>query len=705
MKKRPIILIFSLILLGLSASFVFITALAQAYPQSSTRDETRGITDKLQGSASTDLLPLRFPPGNWPWYAQGEIFLHPDPPMPGTPAEICAGVVNDDQIAGHIASLQFGVAPLGIGVPYIPIGTVEFLVPPGGYASGCTMWMSPAPGLWGIEVLLFQEDAQEPLRSLRNIDLWEPLIPGEAHDLIFQIGPMETQGTLTLGLINQLPEWQINLEPSVIIVYPGQVYTATLSTTPPPGIMLGSNLPIVDVEGYLNGQPIGGFRKIDSPAVPLHELADPSYAEREITIDPYPPLAGEPTEICVDLRNPTPYPQNVVVHFSWANFGIGLPYSPINGPFPVTLPPYSVVKQCMHWVPPISGHLCLQVVLEAAGYAPQFSQRNIDVNEPLQPGIPDSLTFPVGNPLGEPVTITLGLIPHLPDWIIELSQDVLPNMQPGETRGVTLTVTPPAELPLPPDNTQIVDVEAFVGRNLIGGFRKIFRPPVPLHPFPDPSYAEREITIDPYPPLAGEPTEICVDLRNPTPYPQNVVVHFSWANFGIGLPFSPINGPFPVTLPPYSVVKQCMHWVPPISGHLCLQVVLEAAGYAPQFSQRNIDVNEPLQPGIPDSLTFPVGNPLGEPVTITLGLIPHLPDWIIELSQDVLPNMQPGETREVTLTVTPPAEMPFPLSRSSMWKPFSSLSVSAIHPRPSPPRPTSDADHRRPYHPAGPTAV
>ena len=146
-------------------------------------------------------------------------------------------------------------------------------------------------------------------------------------------------------------------------------------------------------------------------------------------------------------------------------------------------------------------------------------------------------------------------------------------MQPGETRGVTLTVTPPAELPLPPDNTQIVDVEAFVGRNLIGGFRKIFRPPVPFHPFPDPNYAEREISVDPYPPLAGEPTEICVDLRNPTPYPQNVVVHFTWANFGIGLPFTPINGPFPVTLAPYSVVKQCMHWVPPISGHLCVQVV------------------------------------------------------------------------------------------------------------------------------------
>ncbi|MFC2038054.1 hypothetical protein ACFLYD_08900, partial [Chloroflexota bacterium] len=54
---------------------------------------------------------------------------------------------------------------------------------------------------------------------------------------------------------------------------------------------------------------------------------------------------------------------------------------------------------------------------------------------------------------------------------------------------------------------------------LIGGFRKVFRPPIKLHPFPDPPYAEREITVHPYPPLAGEPTEVCVELRNPTPVP------------------------------------------------------------------------------------------------------------------------------------------------------------------------------------------
>jgi hypothetical protein len=556
--------------------------------------------------------------------------------------------------------LQFGVAPFGIGVPFLPIGNVEVVVPPGGYVTGCTMWISPEEGRWGIEVLLFQEGAQEPYRSLRNIDLWEPLVPGEPHDLVFQVGPFDGEGLVTFNLISYLPGWELMVIPAEIPVYePGAIYTATLRTIPPPGVLLGTNLPIVDVEGFLNQQPIGGFRKIDSPAVPLHVPIDPPYAEREITINPYPTNAGQPTQVCVELRNPTPFTQEVVVQFSWANFGIGLPFTPINGPFVVSLPPFSLVKQCIMWVPPISGHLCLQVLLEAEGYQPQFSQRNIDVNEPLQPGLPDSLIFPVGNPFQETVTVTLGLIPHMPDWGFELSQGVLPNMQPGEVREVTLIVIPPADQPLPPDNTPIVDVEAFVDGIPIGGFRKVFRPPVPIHIPGDPIYAESEIFVNPYPPRAGEPTEICVELHNSTNSPQDVDLIFSWANFGIGLPFTPINGVIPVHLPANSVVRQCVFWVPPIGGHFCVQVEVILPGYEqPFFSQRNIDVDEPLEPFVPHSRTFPVGNPMQEPVTITLGMIPHLPDWGLELSQDVLPDMQPGEIREVTLTVTPPENLP-----------------------------------------------
>ncbi|PWB52669.1 MAG: hypothetical protein C3F13_11035, partial [Anaerolineales bacterium] len=91
------------------------------------------------------------------------------------------------------------------------------------------------------------------------------------------------------------------------------------------------------------------------------------------------------------------------------------------------------------------------------------------VIELLQPGVPSPLIFPVRNPLGEIVTINLGLVPYLPGWSVQLSQTALTDMAPFETRLVTLTVTPPAGQPLPPDNTPVVDVEGYIKGNLLGG--------------------------------------------------------------------------------------------------------------------------------------------------------------------------------------------------------------------------------------------
>ena len=71
MKNRNSILILSVIVLGISASFVFITAFAQADPLASVISGQDGFIEEPQISNSPDALPLRFPPGNWPWYAQG----------------------------------------------------------------------------------------------------------------------------------------------------------------------------------------------------------------------------------------------------------------------------------------------------------------------------------------------------------------------------------------------------------------------------------------------------------------------------------------------------------------------------------------------------------------------------------------------------------------------------------------------------------
>ena len=263
----------------------------------------------------------------------------------------------------------------------------------------------------------------------------------------------------------------------------------------------------------------------------------------------------------------------------------------------------------------------------------------------------------VGNPLGHPVTITLGMIAHLPDWGLELSQDVLPNVQPGETKPVTLTVTPPTNLP--PDGTPIIDIEAYADGQLIGGFRKIFRPPVPIHRPHDPIYAESEIGIDPYPVVPGLPTLLSVEVFNPTDEDHLVTATFSIAPFGIGLPFNTSNispNPVQIYVPAKGAARAKAIWLPPDwHGKFCVKVTLEMEGHASIWSQRNIDIGEPLEPGVQHDLIFPVGSgEYTEPVTVTLGLVVHKEGWQVSLSDDVLENIQPGEKVSVTLSVTPP---------------------------------------------------
>jgi len=624
---------------------------------------------EVDGEPRVRLLPVRqrpvtFPTGEWPAYAQEEITVHPEPPIAGRPTELCAEVVNHDPEQGHPVGIEFAAADFGIGMRFEPVGRTDVWVSPGGHAVGCIVWVPPRENDWCIEARLMEEEGAPYMISQRNVDLDEPLAPNTLHERTFPVrNPFDRVVTITLGMIPHLSGWGLELSEDVLThMGIGEMRQVTLGVTPP-GELPGDGAPVVDVEAFMEGELIGGIRKIYRPPVPLHRFPDPAYAEREITVHPYPPRAGEPTEVCAELYNPTPVTQTAALQFSWAHFGIGIPFTPIDGLRPVTIPPLGTVNTCLYWVPPVTGHVCLQVELHMDGYEPQRSQRNIDIDEPLVPGVPHTRPFPVGNPFDEPMTITLELIPQIDGWAFALSERVLSEVVRGEPRVVSLTVQPPPGVPLPPDATNIVDVEAYaerpgVERRLIGGFRKIHRPPVPLHPFPDPRYAEREITVDPYPPRAGEPTEVCVELRNPTPFPQDVEVQFSWANFGIGIAFTPINGLRPVHLPPYSVVRECIHWIPPVGGNVCLQVELLMEGYEPQRSRRNIDADEPLEPFTPHARLFAGRSPFDHPVTITLGMIPHFPDWGLELSQDVLLNMAKGEIREVILTVRPPADLP-----------------------------------------------
>ena len=280
----------------------------------------------------------------------------------------------------------------------------------------------------------------------------------------------------------------------------------TLTVTPPADLPVDGD-PIVDVEAFVEGQLIGGFRKIFRPPVPVHRPRDPVYAESEIGVDPYPVIPGQPTLLSVEVFNPTDTDRFVTVTFSIAHFGIGLPFSPANiapNPIRVFVPKFGAARGHVIWTPPNwRGKFCVRVTLEMPGHEPIWSQRNIDVGEPLRPGVPHAMTFLVGGwPHTEPVTVTLGLRVHRDGWGVALSQDVLPNVRAGPAGecDVDRHAAEGAELGT---GEPIVDVEAFVEGELIGGFRKLDRPPVPIHKPHEKGYAESEIMIEPYPPQEG----------------------------------------------------------------------------------------------------------------------------------------------------------------------------------------------------------
>ena len=95
------------------------------------------------------------------------------------------------------------------------------------------------------------------------------------------------------------------------------------------------------------------------------------------------------------------------------------------------------------WIAQVQGHVCVQIKLQSPGHEPVYSQRNIDVGEPLDPQRPQARLIEVRNPTNEVVTITMALINHRANWQMSLMPSLLTNVAPGEVRPVTLTVQPP----------------------------------------------------------------------------------------------------------------------------------------------------------------------------------------------------------------------------------------------------------------------
>jgi hypothetical protein len=394
---------------------------------------------------------------------------------------------------------------------------------------------------------------------------------------------------------------------------------------------------------------------------------NPPYAQDEITIHPYPPSPGVPSQVSVRVTNNTAVAQLMTVRFQISPqvFGIGIEFTDFFTK-QVTVPAHGNVIVNGTFTPSLPGHFCMQVTVE--GVDPEGkpfvvrTSRNLDISEDFTDG-QDSLTFKVRNPGSTPATMILVVDNTCPGWTATVTPASV-ALNPGEVKTVTLNVTSPPP-PQPLGSGCHIDVQGWIDGKLIGGVRKLDLPPVGLPHGVVPSWLEPEITVTPNPPVVGQPNTLCVDLQNPLPVARTVTIVYAVADFGAGIPFVEVATKT-VTIPANTPTqKYCTDWTPATGGtlHRCVRVTLKQEGYLNQVSQRNLNLVK-LPGTIGGAGTrFKIGNPFGIAATLKLDTVVHgiNPFWQPELKVvlpggglvDPPPDIKPGETLEILIGLRP----------------------------------------------------
>ena len=121
-----------------------------------------------------------------------------------------------------------------------------------------------------------------------------------------------------------------------------------------------------------------------------------------------------------------------------------------------------------------------------------------------------------------------------------------------------------------------------------------------------PNYAQVEvISIDPDPLFPGQPTRVCARVVNSDPNNSHTAtLQFGATQLGMGLPFDPV-GSVEVVVPAGVPARGCVVWVPSLGGVWGIEVQLSQDNAPILTTQRNLDSEEPLKPGIPQAL-FPL---------------------------------------------------------------------------------------------------
>ncbi len=391
-----------------------------------------------------------------------------------------------------------------------------------------------------------------------------------------------------------------------------------------------NNTATLKVNGFL---PVTSsvHNAVDCPAVNMPNNST-FYAEDELTISPYPLIAGTPSRVSLRLVNSGSLAESVSIDFQAAPLGIGQVYTTFNTQT-TSIPAGGIILLTSSYLPLQSGQASFQALIRSALPPTRFTQSNLDVSENFVPGVEDTLTIPLRNDTGSPITpgapMSLVVDNTCPGWSATVSPTTITDLAVGavySASDVLLHVTPPVGPAL--GSGCHIDLQAWVGSNLVGGIRKLDVPPVHLPMNVNPPWEEPEISFTPDPPVLGVAGQVCVQLTNPLPVnplvdnSKTVTVSFSEADFGAGIGFTLI-GTQNFVLPPNTTNHYCIPWTPSVSGtlHRCLLVTLHQDGFMDMHSQRNVDVLRSVPAGLGTfDYQFMVGNPDG--VAHALKIVP-----------------------------------------------------------------------------------
>jgi hypothetical protein len=219
-------------------------------------------------------------------YAESEISISPYPPQLGIDSRVSTELHNASDVSITV-NLEFGWAKFGMGIPFSTTGMspISRTVTVHPHVTN-TAWVSWTPAMAGhqcVRVLLSDvEGRYEPQESQRNVDVEQRTFCGTNTFTVTVHNDSPFTQTVDVGLMtfNVPPGWQVTTVPSGTMELgpfsEGAINLIVKIPCPSGGsdLLPGSRLsawrvqtlqeaagsvPTVDVEGYIEGELVGGI--------------------------------------------------------------------------------------------------------------------------------------------------------------------------------------------------------------------------------------------------------------------------------------------------------------------------------------------------------------------------------------------------------------------------------------------------------------